>query len=166
MRAFRGPLLLLLLLGCFVSIEVSGRFTLRLIADGAVSFAFVPLVEIGSLALVARGRRVPFGEAVDRFFASDASWLLWMVAMMAFRAVESPMLAAAPPRPLFWALVASMAPVVAWTARRDLQLFRSAIAPARPLQALIVQRSVAWVAALGYFFGIAGWSYVVGLARG
>ena len=160
----RRPLLLLLVIGCFVSIEASGRLSVRLILDGAVSFAFVPLVEIGSLALVARTRRVAFGMAVDLFFGSDVPWLLWIVAMIAFRAVESPLLAVAPPRPLFWAMVASILPVAVWTARLDLQLFRSVVAPGRPVRALIVQRAVAWTGALTYFFGIAAWSYVVGYA--
>ena len=61
----RRPLLLLLVLGCGVSMEVSGRFSLRLIVDGMVSFAFVPIAEVGSLALVWRlnGRLLPFARA-------------------------------------------------------------------------------------------------------
>jgi hypothetical protein len=39
----RRPLLLAFLLGCSVSMLASGRFTLRLIVDGTLSFAFVPL---------------------------------------------------------------------------------------------------------------------------
>ena len=41
----RRPLLLLFVLGCGVSMEVSGRFSLRLIADGMISFAFVPIAK-------------------------------------------------------------------------------------------------------------------------
>jgi hypothetical protein len=159
----RRPLLLLLVAGCFVSIEASGRFSVRLIVDGAVSFAFLPLFEIASLAVVVRDRRVSFSEAVDRFFGSDTAWLMWAVAMMAIRSVESPQLATAPPRLLFWTKVASMLPVALWTARLDLQLFQSTVAPARPLRALVVQRLVAWTGALTYFFGIAAWATLVSL---
>jgi len=161
-------LLLLLVLGCFVSIQASGRFSVRLIVDGAVSFAFVPVFEIASLALVvdargSRDRRVSFGEAVDRFFATDSAWLMWAAVVMAVRAVVSPQLAAAPPRPLYWAIVGSMLPVAIWTARLDFRLFRSTVAPARPLRALFVQRLVAWTGALTYFFGIAAWATVLSL---
>jgi hypothetical protein len=160
----RRPLLLLLVMGCFVSAEASGRFSVRLIVDGAISFAFLPLFEIASLGIVARGRErgMTFVDAVDRFFGTDTSWLLWVVAMIAIRAVESPQLATAPPQPLFWALAGSMLVPMALTARADLQLFRSTIAPSRPVRALIVQRSIAWTGALVYFFGTAGWAYLVG----
>ena len=42
----RRPLFLAFVLGCGVSMLGSGRLTLRLIADGALSFAFVPLAEL------------------------------------------------------------------------------------------------------------------------
>jgi len=160
----RRPLLFLFVIGCFVSIEASGRFSVRLILDGAVSFAFVPFFEAVSLALVA-GARAPgtgFADSLDRFFATDTPWLLWIVAMVAIRAVESPQTATATALPLFDLLAASMLVPIVWTARADLRLFRSTIAPARPVRALIVQRSVAWTCALAYFFGPAGWAYIVG----
>ena len=161
----RRPLLLLLVLGCFISIQASGRFSIRLIVDGAASFAFLPVFEIVSLALVAgaRERRVSFSEAVDLFFASDSAWLMWAVAMMAIRAVAPPQLATAPPRLLFWTMVASMLPVAIWTLRLDLQLFQSTVAPARPLRALALQRLVAWTGALTYFFGIAALATVMSI---
>jgi hypothetical protein len=163
----RRPLLLLLVLGCFVSIQASGRFSIRLIVDGAASFAFLPVFEIASLALVAgaRERRVSFGEAVDRFFASDSAWLMWAVAIMAIRAVASPQLATAPPRLLFWTIAASTLPVAIWTVRLDLRLFQSTVAPARPIRALVLQRLIAWTGALTYFFGIAAWATALSLGR-
>src|SRR2546426_10870999 len=80
-RALRKPAVLAFVLGCTVSIVASGRLSLRLIADGAVSFAFVPLVEMGALAAVYRAGRRPisFARAVDLFFAGNAPWLLWLV---------------------------------------------------------------------------------------
>ena len=50
----RRPLLLAFRLGCGVSIVASGRFTLRLIVDGTVSFAFVPLCELIAFVIVHR----------------------------------------------------------------------------------------------------------------
>src|SRR5579862_1734063 len=158
----RRPLLLLFVVGCFVSIEASGRFSARLIADGMVSFAFVPIVEAASLALVWRfgGRRLRFNSAVDAFFATNAPWLLWIAGMSAFRAVAPPVLAAAPPRLLFWSLAATPVPVVWIALRSDLRLFQESLAPVHPVRALMLQRSVAWTCALGYFFGIAVWPSV------
>src|SRR5688572_14263722 len=56
----RQPLFLAFVLGCGVSMLGSGRLTIRLIADGTLSFAFVPLCEflgfIVSYPLVAKGR--------------------------------------------------------------------------------------------------------------
>mgnify|MGYP003399930456 CR=1 FL=1 len=71
----RRPLLLALVLGFGISLIVSGRFTVRLIADGALSFAFVPLAELAGFALVYRfgHRTLSFAEAVDGFFAGRSA---------------------------------------------------------------------------------------------
>ena len=71
----RRPLLLALSLGFGISLIVSGRFTVRLIADGALSFAFVPLAELAGFALVYRfgPRTLPFAGAVDGFAGTEAS---------------------------------------------------------------------------------------------
>ena len=160
----RRPLLLLLVLGCFVSIEASGRFSARLVADGMISFAFVPIVEATSFALVWRshGRPMAFPLALDRFCASDLPWLLWLLAFMAVRAIESPLQAASLPAWAFWMWGLLLVAAAIRAVQLDLHFFRTTIAPARPLRALFVQRGVAWTGALGYFFGIAAWSYVVG----
>jgi hypothetical protein len=164
----RRPLLLLLVLGCVVSMEASGRFSLRLIADGMISFAFVPVAEVGSLALVWRwnGRPVPFARAVDLFCQSNSPWLFWMVAVAALRAIESPLQAVSTPAAVWYVAAATLAGVAVRAAQLDLRLFRDVLAPARPVRALAVQRLVAWSCALGYFFGIALWPNVVGFVRG
>ena len=105
----RRPLLLAFVLGCGVSILASGRFTLRLIVDGTLSFAFVPLCELIAYAIVyrlQRGTRQASGpasasakatadkeaghyaRAVDRYFAGNTPWLWWMVALMAAAVVQ------------------------------------------------------------------------------
>ena len=48
----RQPLLVVFVLGTTVSVLASGQFTLRLIVDGAVSFAFVPVCEAAGIAAV------------------------------------------------------------------------------------------------------------------
>src|SRR5437867_1910507 len=71
----RRPLLLLLFLGATISALASGRFSVRLIVDGALSFAFVPAIEMAALAIVAgrraRARALPFANASDLFFAGN-----------------------------------------------------------------------------------------------
>jgi hypothetical protein len=164
----RRPLILLLVLGCGVSMAASGRFSARLIADGMISFAFVPIVEVGSLALVWRAERgdVPFARAVDLFCASDAAWMLWIVGFTALRTVQSPLQAVSTPLWAMRLLVALLGAAALWAFRRDLQLFRTTLAPARPVRALLVQRLVAWTCAVGYFLGIAIWANIVGFVRG
>src|SRR5262245_20165683 len=80
----RRPLLLMLVLGCAVSLGVSGRLTIRLLLDGALSFAFIPLSQLAGFALVYRLRppALPFADAVDRFFAGNTVWLWWWLAFM------------------------------------------------------------------------------------
>src|SRR5262249_60631416 len=64
----RRPLLLALFIGSGVSLMSSGRLTPRLVVDGAVSFAFVPVFELAAFALVHRrgSPRVPSPPGVPR----------------------------------------------------------------------------------------------------
>src|SRR5256885_3015965 len=81
----RRPLWLLLAIGSTVSILAGGRLTARLVLDGAISFAFIPLFEIAALAVVARRmpQRVAFSRAVDLLFTASGPWIVWMLAASA-----------------------------------------------------------------------------------
>jgi hypothetical protein len=151
----RRPLLLLLVLACCVSVAASGRFTLRLIVDGAVSFAFVPLSELLAFAIVYRLRRpsIRFSQAVDRFFAGNTPWLWWWVAIMA-GAMVMPVLRHGSLLPLL--LVSAPVPIVLSIAF-DLRFFRDVMHATRGRAVVdaVVQRSVAWSAGTAYFIGIA-----------
>ena len=84
-RLRRGPWLLVFALGCVVSMLGSGRFSVRLIVDGAMSFAFVPVWGVAAFAAVYRidvRRRLPFTRAFDLFCIGYAPWLLWLVALV------------------------------------------------------------------------------------
>jgi hypothetical protein len=74
-------LLFLFVMGCLVCL--AGRVSARLIVDGAISFAFIPIIQIASFALVYRlsatDKRPSFALAADRFFAGDTPWLLWLL---------------------------------------------------------------------------------------
>lgn len=162
----RRPLLLLFMLGCGLSIQASGRVSVRLIVDGAVSFAFVPAFELASLAIVyARGPRdVPFARAVDLFFVSNAPWLLWIVAFSTLRSLQTPRQATAPAIWLLWTVELSMLLIAAWAARIDIHFFRHVLPrpAASPVRDLILQRTIGWLWTLLYFFGLATWPEIVG----
>ena len=165
----RRPLRLLFLVGCVVSLWASGRLSVRLIGDGVVSFAFVPVFELAALAAVyCRGsRRVSFAHAADLFFGANAPWLLWLTAFAMLRCLQSSMQAIAPPMPLAWATELSLVPVAAWSAYIDLHFFREVLP--RPGGTagsargdLILQRAIGWTCTIGYFLGIAIWPEIVG----
>jgi hypothetical protein len=150
----RRPLLLAFLLGCGVSILASGRFTLRLIADGTLSFAFVPLCELVAFAVVYRvqhGTR-PFAQAVDRYFAGNTPWLWWMVAIMAATALLPARRLGSVLAPL---LFTSPIPI-ALSVRFDWRLFRGDGRTRRQATVdILLQRAIAWSLATAYFLGVA-----------
>ena len=147
--ALRRPLLVAFLLGCAVSLLTSGRLTLRLVAPATFYWSFVPLCEIGSLALVAGRRKIPFAQAIDRFFASQTAWLLWLAAFAAaYRWIQSN---------LVWYGLALAAFV--WSAYRDFGFFRRLLerSPGRAVRDLAVQRLLCWTAALAIFAAPSIW---------
>ena len=165
----RRPLRLLFVLGCVVSLWASGRLSVRLIGDGVVSFAFVPVFELAALAAVyyRRSRRVSFAHAADLFFVANAPWLLWLTAFAILRCLQSSMQAFGPPMPLVWAIELSLAPVAAWSAYIDLHFFREVLprlggAVGSAWGDLILQRAIGWTCTIGYFLGIAIWPEIVG----
>jgi hypothetical protein len=164
----RRPLLLLLFMGATVSLQASGRLSVRLIADGIISFAFVPFFEILSLAIVYRvwrtGRRVPFACVVDVFFAANAPWLLWLLAFDALRCVQTPLQATARPASALWTLELSLIAVAIWSGYIDLWFFREVLPRSTPSAGrdLALQRTISWAGILGYFVGIAAWATVSG----
>jgi hypothetical protein len=155
---WRRPLWLAFVFGCLVSATASGRFSVRLIADGALSFAFVPAFEVAALAIVCRTgvrARLPFAETVDRFFAGNSPWLVWMTIVAAVFAVVPPRSVGSLVKP---ALFLSLVPLV-WSGYLDFRFFRNVMqrdgVGAR--RDLVLHRLIGWSATLTYFFGIAIW---------
>jgi hypothetical protein len=148
------PLLFAVFFGFAVSALASGTFTVRLILDGAISFAFVPAIHVGSLAVVywiARGDRVPFARAVDSFFAGNGAWLLWMIVVTAIGAVI-------PPRqigPWLLPLLAGFLVPLFWSLWIDFHFFGSVMnqSVGGALRHLALQRAIAWVGVTIYFAG-------------
>jgi hypothetical protein len=163
-RLLRRPLLLALFFGCTVSVQASGRMSVRLVADGIVSFAFIPIFEVLSLAVVYRRgrRRVPFAQAVDLFFVANTPWLLWLLAFAAVRSLQTPLQATALPDWWVLTLLVSVIPTASWSAYIDLQFFRTVL-PRQERSAardLILQRAISWTCILGWYLGHELWEYV------
>lgn len=155
----RRPLLFLLFIGCLVSLLASGRITVRLIVDGAISFAFVPAFCLAGLAVVWRlGPRaaLPFARVVDAFFAGFTPWLLWMI-------VAGAVFGIVPPRafsPWFYpVLIAGAVPLV-WSLGIDWRFFRETLgrSPRQALRDLAIHRGIEWIGGVAYFLGMALWS--------
>jgi hypothetical protein len=163
---WRRPLWLAFVLGCLVSASSTGRFGIRSIVDGAASFAFVPAFQAGALFIVCRfgaRARMPFGDTVDRFFAGNAPWIVWLTLVSAAYAVVPPRGASMLLRP---ALIGAVVPAV-WSGYADFRFFLDVMkrdgSGARRDVAL--QRLLSWSAGFAYFFGIAVWhEYVRALA--
>jgi len=87
------PLVLALLLGATVSIQASGRTNARLVLDGMIAFAFVPVFMIAAMLIVYRRRPrvVNFGQALDVFFIANAPWLVWLILINVWRTFLSPL---------------------------------------------------------------------------
>ncbi len=161
----RRPLFLAFVFGCVVSLEASGRFTARLVADGAISAAFVPIFETIALGAVFRRRPhvISFARAVDIFFVANAPWLLWLIALAALRGLESPIQATAPPPLLEWIVIGSLVPTAVWSAWIDLHYFREVLPRlAGAARDLILQRAIGWSCTIVYFLGYAIWPEIVG----
>lgn len=161
-RPYRGPLLVAFVLGCGVSGIASGRFTARLILDGALAFAFVPAIQLIALAIALRlteSRLTSFGHAVESYFAGYRPWLLWILVVTAAFAIV-------PARQLGpWlspALFGSVVPLL-WSLMVDFRFFRSRPGSSRAgaIRALALQRAIAWSLSLAYFIGIAFWYEVL-----
>jgi hypothetical protein len=177
----RQPLFLAFVLGCGVSMLGSGRLTIRLIADGTLSFAFVPLCEflgfIVSYSMVgkgrpqgrplpggesAEGRPLPGGEsagagsfaqAVDDFFATNQPWLWWSIALIVAAAIVPASRLGSLLGPI---LITAPIPIVL-SGALEWRWARRVLRRTRSQAAigLVVQRAVAWSAATAYFFGVA-----------
>ena len=157
-RWWQRPVLLLFVLGCGLSAAATGRFTLRLIVDGMVSFAFVPAITIALLTMIGRpsASRMSFARAIDVFFVGYTGWLLWLVTAAGLTLVV-------PPRdlgPWIIPLEVSLLLPVGWGLIVDFHFFRvvAGRSVAASATALLVHRVVGWAAFVAYFEGRAAWS--------
>ena len=150
----RRPLLLAFVLGCGVSLLASGRFTLRLIVDGTLSFAFVPLCELAAYAVVYRIQRGtrPFALAADRYLAGNAAWLWWLLALIAATALMPARRLGSILAPILFTVPIPIVLSVGF----DWRFFRGdGRSPRQAALDIILQRAIAWSLATAYFLGVA-----------
>jgi hypothetical protein len=148
----RGPLFNAFVLGWAISMIVTSTLVPRLVIDGAISFLFVPLFQVLAFAVVHRRARprLAFSDAVDRFFATNTPWLLWLFGIGFWCVVQSPVDAS------LWSLnemlvtLAAVIPAIVWSWRLERELLG-------PRESLLV-RAIHWPAVLIYFIGIAMWA--------
>jgi hypothetical protein len=145
-----------------VSAAASGRLTPRLIADGMVSFSFVPIFEWLAFAVLWRTRLAParhgrqWSAVAASFLDGNQPWLLWLV-------VAGALVACVPPRalgPWILPLEISLLLPIFWSVRIDLRFFRGVLArtPRAAILDVIAFRAIAWTLGISYFLGIAIWA--------
>jgi hypothetical protein len=148
-------------LGCAISAIASGRFTARLILDGMLSFAFVPIVEIVAFAILWRTRlravaQREWSSVAAAFLDGNQPWLIWLV-------VAGGVFITVPPRAMGpWIRLAEISTIVPiwWSIRVDLRFFRSVLSRSTraAVADAVIFRAIAWTIGLGYFLGIAVWA--------
>jgi hypothetical protein len=157
---WRKPLFLLGALAFAFSVAATGRFTLRLVADGIVSFAFIPVLGIAALAVVARTRpdARSFRSTIDLFFTGYGPWLVWLMVFATVNAIV-------PARelgPWIVALEISLLLPAGWAVVVDFYFFREVLHRTRTgaITAVVVHRLIGWIGLVAYFGGRAAWSEI------
>jgi hypothetical protein len=162
----RRPLCCACLLGCALSLVVSNRLTLRLIAGGAVAWSFIPLFEVASFAAVRQRRRraASFSRDVDLFFTGHGPWAVGLIGVAAVASFLTPLQVYA------WAgtttslisLAGVGGAIAIWSAYIDFCFYRAVFesTPPAAVRQLLLQRAIGWTVALTYYFGYAAWPLV------
>jgi hypothetical protein len=150
-----------LTLGAFVSLAASGRLSVRLTVDGAISLAFIPALEVAAFWVVRRVTARPVGARfsadLGRFLVGNRPWLVWL-------ALSGGVLAVVPPRALSIAIVqvievSAVVPAI-WSLRTDAAFFGEGTSRRRNYRRALMVRAIAWPLGVAYFLGIAIWSLV------
>ena len=65
--------------------------------------------------------------------------------------------------PIELTVLATLVPVVLWSAWIDLHYFRAVLPrPAGAFRDLLLERAIAWPCTIGYFIGVAIWPEIIG----
>ena len=159
-RIIRQLAFLLFVIACMVSVLVTGRFTIREILDGAISFAFVPIVEVVGFALAWRlsSRPRALSDATRIFLSGNFPWMFWCIGMMVAGWLVSPARVDHIPAPFRGTvLYGTAAAAFLWSVRIDLRYFRDVLSASsgEAMRLVVAQRTVAWGCGIIYFFSFA-----------
>jgi hypothetical protein len=140
--SLRGPLLVVVILSCSISLLTRGYLAPSLILSGMIAWSFVPLAEVAGLAVALKTERssVAFPWAMDLFFAGHAPWFLWVVVFAAYWSSVSPF----HPPAIVWPWIASAVLVAIWSCYVDFFFFRHVAAARKPGRLLFLQRAISW----------------------
>jgi hypothetical protein len=132
----------------------SGRLSLRLAVPAAIYWSFVPLLQIAALAVVWPRKRSEhsFAQAIDRFFASQIPWSLWLCLFAALWGFLPPALVFSWTQNPWWWYGPALA-VGLWAAWLDYGFFRtvSRRTPVLAIRDLVIERAIVWSAGLSLF---------------
>lgn len=159
------PLFMVFLLGCLVSLVTAGSLNVRLFAAGAINALFVPLLEIGVLGGLWRGKRtVAFSRTVDLFFMGHGPWVLWLLVMCAIWAFASPIQAFVLTGRWMWFLLGV---AMVWSGYIDFCFLRYVLqeSVAQAGGKLIGLRVITWGVGLVIFGGGSLWPEMVRILR-
>jgi len=167
----RHLLFLTFLLGCAVSLIVSGRLTVRLILGGAAAWVIIPPLEVAAFAIVRRRgrRRGSFARDLDRFAAGDWPWAVWLIAVSGVTSFLTPMQANAwfSTWTVWIAIDVTASAAALCTASIDVGFFQDVFARTRAdaIRDVLVQRAISWSALAVYVAGFPGWPLVIDWLR-
>lgn len=159
---WRRPLLVALILGCTISLITSRSLTLRLAASGTVTWSFVPLLEIGSLAAIwrHRPRLISRSRAVDLFFTGHGPWSFWLIGFGAFwSSVSQSDFSTA--TEYFW--LGSVPVMLLWSGYIDFCFLQGVLGRSRTraIRDLLLQRAICWGAGILIFGYGSLWADIV-----
>jgi len=157
---WKRPGFVALILGCTVSFLTARCLTLRLVVSGAMTWSYVPLLEIASLAIVWKWHRptLPLARTIDVFFAGHGPWSLWLISSAALWAGLPQLISSR-----VW--LGSAVVVLIWSAYLDYCFWRTALSrsQAEAIRDLLLQRALCWVPGVVIFGAGSLWSDLMGL---
>ena len=157
---WKRPAFVALILGCTVSFLTARSLTLRLVVSGAVTWSYVPLLEVASLAIVWKWHRptLPLARTIDVFFAGHGPWSLWLISSAALWAGLPQLISSR-----VW--LGSAVVVLIWSAHLDYCFWRTALSRshAEAIRDLLLQRALCWIPGVLVFGAGSLWSDLMGL---
>jgi len=142
---WRRPLALALVMGAMVSLALTGTLNARLLFSGAISWSFVPLIEVAALVIVLRRHSVRARSAtlVDTFFAGFGIWALFFVGIALVPSVPLRFSQLA----LFGWLEYVGSAILLWSLYIDYCFFRYAVGrtPSQARVDLVLHRMLTWI---------------------